>query len=77
MQRQIIYRKTRYQYLLKWEQALIIAKFTRKKNIIILQKHKVANTRETAHLPETLKQKPKESEDMKKGKTSTPKISVQ
>jgi hypothetical protein len=51
--------------------------YREKKNMKILQKYKVANTRETAHLPETLKQKPKEPEDMKKGKTSTPKINVQ
>jgi hypothetical protein len=37
----------------------------------------VTNTRETAQFTETMKQKPKESEDTKKGKTSTPKINVQ
>jgi hypothetical protein len=48
-----------------------------KKNGIILQKYKVTNTRETAHFTETLKQKSKESEDTKMGKTSTTKINTQ
>jgi len=61
----IINRKTRYQYLLKREQAQITAKSIEKTRII-LENYKVSNTRETAQFTETLKQKPKVSEGTKK-----------
>jgi hypothetical protein len=57
MQRQISnWRKKRYQYLLKWEQAMITQNSTGKRGKFF-QKYKVTNAREIAQMTETLKQK--------------------